>query len=151
MEEEKVNKLVAGLTIAVVASLAVSALAFGARANTISVRAKLSAKQEVPAQVVKDKKAKGLFTGKLVGRKLTWKLTFSGLTGRATAAHIHMGRVGKAGNVVIPLCTPCKSGVHGKTRISAAVKKALAHHKLYVNVHTAKNPNGEIRGQLAAM
>ena len=100
---------------------------------------------------MKDTKAKGLFTGKLVGRKLTWKLTFSGLTGQATAAHIHMGAVGKAGNVVVPLCAPCKTGAHGKTTIPAAVKKALAHHKAYVNVHTAKNPNGEIRGQIAEM
>ena len=73
------------------------------------------------------------------------------MTGPATAAHIHMGAVGKAGNVVIALCTPCKSGVHGKKTLSRAVKKALIHHKLYVNVHTAKNPNGEIRGQLAKM
>jgi hypothetical protein len=146
-----VKKLVAGLTVAVAASLTVVALAFGAHANTISVQAKLNAKQEVPAQVVKDTKAKGLFTGKLVGRKLTWKLTFSGLTGKATAAHIHMGAVGKAGNVAVPLCAPCKSGAHGTTKISAAVKKALAHHKAYVNVHTAKNPNGEIRGQVAEM
>ena len=115
------------------------------------IEAKLSAKQEVPKQVVKDTKAKGLFTGKLVGSKLTWKLTFSGLTGKATAAHIHMGAMGKAGNVVVPLCAPCKSGAHGKATLSAAVKKALAHHKLYVNVHTAKNPNGETRGQLAKM
>jgi hypothetical protein len=146
-----VKKLVAGLTVAVAASLTVVALAFGAHANTISVQAKLNAKQEVPAQVVKDTKAKGLFTGKLVGRKLTWKLTFSGLTGKATAAHIHMGAVGKAGNVAVPLCAPCKSGAHGTTKISAAVKKALAHHKAYVNVHTARNPNGEIKGQVAEM
>jgi hypothetical protein len=146
-----VKKLVAGLMVAMAASLTVGAVAFGARANTVSVQAKLTAKQEVPAQVVKDTKAKGLFTGKLIGSKLTWKLTFSGLTGKATAAHIHMGAMGKAGNVLIPLCTPCKSGAHGKTKISAAVKKALTHHKLYVNVHTAKNPNGEIRGQLAKM
>lgn len=145
------KKLVAGFMVAVAASLSVAALAFGARANTISVQAKLNAKQEVPAQVVKDTKAKGLFTGKLVGRKLTWKLTFSGLTGPASAAHIHIGAVGKAGNVAVPLCAPCRSGVHGKTTISAALKKALMHHKLYVNVHTAKNPNGEIRGQIAAM
>ena len=145
------KKHVAGITIAVAASLVVVALAFGASATTIRVGAKLNAKQEVPAQVVKDTKAKGVFAGTLIGRKLTWKLTFSGLTGPATAAHIHMGAVGKAGNVVIALCTPCKSGVHGKKTISRAVKKALLHHKLYVNVHTAKNPNGEIRGQLAKM
>jgi CHRD domain-containing protein len=146
-----VKKLVAGLAVGVAASLAVAALAFGARASSISVHAKLTPKQEVPAQAVKNTKARGKFTGTLVGRKLTWKLTFSGLTGKATAAHIHMGSVGKAGNVVVSLCTQCKSGVHGKTRISAALKKALAHHKAYVNVHTAKNPNGEIRGQIAEM
>ena len=145
------KKLVAGLAVAVAASLAVAALAFGARASSISVHAKLTAKQEVPAQAVKDTTAKGKFTGTLVGRKLTWKLTFSGLTGKATAAHIHMGAMGKAGNVAVSLCTPCKSGVHGTTKISRAVKKALAHHKAYVNVHTAKNPNGEIRGQIAEM
>jgi autotransporter translocation and assembly factor TamB len=146
-----VKKLVAVLAFAVAASLAVTALAFGARASSISVNAKLNAMQEVPAQVVKDTKAKGKFTGTLVGSKLTWKLTFSGLTGPATAAHIHLGAMGKAGNVAIPLCAPCKTGVHGKTTLSAALKKALKHHKLYVNVHTAKNPNGETRGQLAEM
>jgi hypothetical protein len=146
-----VKKLVAVLALAVAASLAVTALAFGARASSISVNAKLNAMQEVPAQVVKDTKAKGRFTGTLVGSKLTWKLTFSGLTGPATAAHIHLGAMGKAGNVAIPLCAPCKTGVHGKTTLSAALKKALKHHKLYVNVHTAKNPNGETRGQLAEM
>jgi hypothetical protein len=139
------------LAFAVAASLAVTALAFGARASSTSVNAKLNAMQEVPAQVVKDTKAKGKFTGTLVGSKLTWKLTFSGLTGPATAAHIHLGAMGKAGNVAIPLCAPCKTGVHGKTTLSAALKKALKHHKLYVNVHTAKNPNGETRGQLAEM
>jgi hypothetical protein len=69
----------------------------------------------------------------------------------ATAAHIHMGAMGKAGNVLIPLCGPCRSGAHGKATFTRAMKRALAHHKLYVNVHTAKNPNGEIRGQLAKM
>ena len=145
------KKLVAVLAFAVAASLAVAALAFGARASSISVTAKLNAKQEVPAQVVKDTRARGKFTGTLAGSKLKWKLTFSGLTGPATAAHIHLGAMGKAGNVAIPLCAPCKSGVHGKATLSAALKRALKHHKLYVNVHTAKNPNGEIRGQLARM
>jgi len=145
------KKLVTTLAFALVLSLTVAAFAFAGTANTIRVEATLNAKQEVPAQVVKDKKAKGLFTGKLVGSKLTWKLTFSGLTGKATAAHIHMGKAGKAGNVLVPLCGPCRSGAHGSTTVSAAVKKALARHLAYVNVHTAKNPNGEIRGQISEM
>ena len=145
------KKLVTMLALGFGLSLAVVSFGSAARANTISVEATLNAKQEVPKQVVKDTRAKGRFTGKLVGSKLTWKLTFSGLTGPATAAHIHMGKVGQAGNVVVPLCAPCKSGAHGTTKISAAVKRALAHHKAYVNVHTAKNPNGEIRGQVAEM
>ena len=144
------KKLVVMLAAALALSLVVSSLGFAAGAGTIRLKAALDAKQEVPKQVVKDTKAKGLFTGKLVGSKLTWKLTFSRLTGKATAAHIHMGKAGKAGNVIVPLCTPCKSGAHGSMVVSGAVRKALAHHQAYVNVHTAKNPNGEIRGQLAA-
>jgi len=34
--------------------------------------------------------------------------------------------------------------------ITAAVKRDFTQHRLYVNVHTKKNPNGEIRGQLGS-
>ena len=54
----------------------------------------------------------------------------------------------KSINVVVPLCAPCKSPVTGTVTVSSAVKKNFPKHLLYVNVHTAKNPNGEIRGQL---
>jgi len=144
-----VKKLVAALALAGAAVLVVAALATAGRTKEIMVGASLNAKDEVPAQVVKNTTAKGSFTGTLVGSKLTWKLTFSGLTGPATAAHIHMGAMGKAGNVVVPLCGPCKSPVHGAATLTAQVKKLLATHMAYVNVHTAKNPNGEIRGQVS--
>jgi hypothetical protein len=110
--------------------------------------AKLSAAQEIPKQVVKNTKANGSFTATLTGTKLKFTLTFADLTGPATAAHIHLGAMGQSGNVLIPLCTPCKSPVTGTVTVSAAVKKDFAKHLLYVNVHTTKNPNGEIRGQL---
>ena len=61
------------------------------------VGAKLDAMQEIPH--VKAPNAKGSFTGTIVGGKLKWRLTFSGLTGAASAAHIHVGAMGKAGNV----------------------------------------------------
>ena len=92
---------------------------------------------------------KGTFTGDISNGKLKFTLKFSGLTGPATAAHIHMGSVGKAGPVVVPLCGPCTSPVKGNVRISAAVIKAIRKGAAYVNVHTAKYPNGEIRGQLS--
>jgi hypothetical protein len=80
---------------------------------------------------------------------LKWKLTFAKLTGPASAAHIHMAAKGKAGAVVVPLCGPCTSAVTGTATITPALLAAFNKHLLYVNVHTAKNPNGEIRGQLA--
>jgi hypothetical protein len=110
--------------------------------------AKLTAAQEIPKQAVKTPAAHGAFTAALHGKKLTWKLTFSKLSGPASAAHIHMGAMGKEGGVVVALCGPCKSGASGTATLSAAVLKAFPKHLLYVNVHTTKNPAGEIRGQL---
>ena len=141
------KKLVALIVVVAVAVWAAAALA--ASQSTVWTAA-LSSGQEVPKQVVKDAAAHGQFKGTLTGSKLTWKLTFSKLTGPATAAHIHLGAMGKSGNVIVPLCGPCKSGVSGTATITAALKADFKKHLLYVNVHTAKNPNGEIRGQLAA-
>jgi hypothetical protein len=53
-----------------------------------------------------------------------------------------------AGPVIVSLFTPCTNGQTGTATISAALLKAFAKHLVYVNVHTAKNPQGEIRGQL---
>lgn len=145
------KKLVALLATAAVCALALSALS-GAATKTTVWTAALSSGQEVPKQVVKMAAAKGLFKGTLSGSTLKWKLTYSHLTGAATAAHIHLGAKGKAGNVLVPLCgaaPACKSGLTGTIKLASAVKSAFGKHLLYVNVHTAKNPNGEIRGQLS--
>ncbi len=144
------KKLVTLVLAGTLAALAVTAFAGAARnASPIMIAAKLTAKQEVPKQVVKNTKASGSFTGDITGTKLTWTLKFSHLTGPATAAHIHLGAMGVSGNVVVPLCGPCKSPLKGTATLTKALLKDLKTHKLYVNVHTAKNPNGEIRGQLA--
>ncbi len=136
-----------GLAVVAGAALVLAAMSFAASSG-MGWSAKLTAAQEIPKQVVKTPAAHGAFTAALHGKKLTWTLTFAKLSGPATAAHIHMAAMGKAGNVVVPLCAPCKSGAHGTATISAAVLKAFPKHLLYVNVHTAKNPAGEIRGQL---
>jgi CHRD domain-containing protein len=96
--------------------------------------------------------ARGSFSGTYVenktGATLTWKLTFNRLTGKALAAHIHKGKPGVAGPVIVPLCGPCRNGRTGKVHISKAVVAALEGNNAYVNVHTAKNAAGEIRGQV---
>ncbi len=142
------RKLVALFAAGAVCALAFTALSLAATRTTIWTAA-LSSGQEVPKQVVKDTAAHGLFKATLSGTKLKWKLTFSKLTGPATMSHIHMAAKGKSGNVVVPLCAPCTSGVTGTATITPTLLSAFNKHLLYVNVHTAKNPDGEIRGQLA--
>ena len=113
---------------------------------------KLSAKLVARAETPRPKgasRAAGLFTATLTGSSLSWRLTFSRLTGKALAAHIHLGRPGAAGPVAVPLCGPCVSGVHGTKKLAAKVRLALLSGGTYVNVHTARNPGGEIRGQVA--
>jgi hypothetical protein len=145
------KKLSSLLAAVAVCALALAALS-GAAVKATTWTAPLSSGQEVPKQVVKMAAAHGLFKGTLSGTKLKWTLTYAKLTGPATAAHIHMGAKGKSGNVLVPLCgaSPvCKSGLKGTATLNAAELAAFKKHLLYVNVHTAKNPNGEIRGQLA--
>lgn len=121
-------------------------------AEPIALRAALAAGQEVPRPKGVSLTAGGTFAAGLTrrgtGGTLSWRLTFRGLTGRAMAAHIHLGKPGKAGPVAAALCGPCRSGARGSARVNARTVAALLNRTAYVNVHTAKNPAGEIRGQL---
>jgi CHRD domain len=127
----------------------VAGVALAARSVTpMEFNAKLNSRQETPSPRGEPARAGGSFSAKLTGTTLTWKLTFSHLSGPAVAAHIHSGKKRKAGPVIVPLCGPCKSSSAGSKKVSAAVVKALQGGDTYVNVHTSKNPNGEIRGQI---
>ena len=147
----KPTKLIAAFAALAIACVALAGAAGAASTAGSPVSAKLNVKAEVPAP--KGGKGTGTFSGTLNGSKLTWKLTWGTLSGPANAAHIHLGKAGKAGNVVVPLCAgaTCKSGVHGTVTLKAAVLKALKAGGTYVNIHTAKNAAGEIRGQIAVM
>jgi hypothetical protein len=112
----------------------------------------LSARAEVPKPTGVKAGAGGTFTlsvAKTNGKHVaTFKLTFKQLTGKAVAAHIHKGKPGRSGPVLVALCGPCKSGVTGKRTLSKAVDTAIGAGGTYVNIHTAKNAAGEIRGQV---
>jgi len=144
------------LAIAVGAALFAAGLAFAAQQkDTYKVTANLKARFEVPKPQGVKVGATGFFTGRAVElandrARLTWRLTFSKLTGRAIAAHIHSGKVGKAGPVMVALCGPCSNGQRGTATISHRQLRAIELGRTYVNVHTVKNAGGEIRGQTKA-
>ena len=119
--------------------------------TTLSLTAKLDAAQEVPKPRA-GAGARGTFAAGLVrsgaGGSLSWRLTFQGLSGGASASHIHLAKRGKAGAVAVPLCGPCRSGARGTARLNAKTVTALLGGGAYVNVHTARNAAGEIRGQI---
>jgi hypothetical protein len=82
-------------------------------------------------------------------KKLTWKLTYSGLSGPATAAHFHgPAEAGKNGGVAVAIPNAGTSPVEGSATLTDAQAADLTAGKYYVNVHTAANPGGEIRGQV---
>jgi hypothetical protein len=140
------------LTATMAVAVVLTPVGLGTSAKVDKYNASLTAGQEVPKPTGVPKGASGKFrsTGREKAGKetLTWKLTFHNLSGRATAAHIHLGKRGKPGPVALTLCGPCKSGAHGTAKIAEKLDKALESGKAYVNVHTVKNPNGEIRGQI---
>jgi CHRD domain-containing protein len=138
----------------VVVALAFSGLAFAAmQGESYKVSAGLKAASEVPTPKGVPAGATGTFSGTAVElandkARVTWKLTFAHLSGPAIAAHIHIGKPGKAGPVVLALCGPCKSGQKGKGLLTHAQFAKLEAGAGYVNVHTTKNAGGEIRGQI---
>jgi mono/diheme cytochrome c family protein len=151
------------LVVGCAISIALTVVSFsGAGSGSTAWSAKLTAAAEVPKQAVANAAASGSFSGTLSGSQLTFTLTFAHLTGPPTMAHIHLGAAGVSGPILVWLCGlgspysgvvaahPCVSPVTGVVTVSAALRSAFAKQKLYVNIHTAKNPNGEIRGQLTA-
>jgi hypothetical protein len=138
---KKFAALLAVLTVA----LAAVAFASASSTKTVMAGAKLDAMQDHATS-----NGKGTFTATIKGTKMSWKLVFHGLTGKASAAHIHLGAKGVAGDVLIALCGPCKATQTGTGTVTAAQLKDMLKGKTYVNVHTAKYPNGEIRGQISA-
>ncbi len=51
---------------------------------------------------------------------------------------------------MVALCGPCKNGKKGTANVTKAQLATIKAGRAYVNLHTAKNAAGEIRGQVKA-
>jgi len=129
------------IAAAVISLAAYSGMAFGDQ-----VKVTLSGGQEVPA--VKTSASGGGTITINADKTVSGSVTTTGVAG--TMAHIHQAAAGKNGPVIVPLT---KSGdnawsVPAGAKLTDAQYEAYKAGDLYVNVHSAENKGGEIRGQL---
>ena len=125
-----------------------AAVVFAGPAFADKMKATLDGKAEVPPNT-----SAGTGTADIdydaASKKLSWKVTYSGLSGPATAAHFHgPAEAGKNAGVAVAIPNATSSPVEGSATLTDAQAADLVAGKYYVNIHTAANPGGEIRGQV---
>jgi hypothetical protein len=141
MHQSNCPGVLGAIAAAVISLAAYSGMAFGEQVSVM-----LSGAEEVPAV-----KTAASGNGKITvnpDMTVSGAITTSGVAG--TGAHIHMGPAGKNGPVAVPLT---KSGdnawsVAAGAKLTDEQFKAYKAGELYINVHSAENKGGEIRGQL---
>ena len=116
-------------------------------ASKVNLTATLNGASEVPAHNVP-----GTGTATIVLDKsahtISWEISYTGLTGDAKAAHFHgPADPGQNAGVAIPIAVG-PSPIKGQAILNDREIAALTAGKWYVNIHTAANPGGEIRGQV---
>lgn len=130
-----------------------------AGAASTKLQATMNGSSEVPRT---DSAATGTanFTVAANGKSITYRLTATGLSGPAQAAHLHLGKSGQAGGVMIAISTKPFSlprqgtltakqfSATGSVKTFAQAVRAVRAGNTYVNIHTQKFPGGEIRGQV---
>ena len=115
-------------------------------ASAVDVKVTLSGSQEVPP-VTTSATGSGTITV-AADQSISGKITTTGIKG--TAAHIHVAAPGTNGPVIVPLTKDGENGwaVGPGAKLQDAHYQAFKDGNLYVNVHSAAQPNGEIRGQI---
>ena len=132
-----------------VAVLVVSLVAVFAASATTTATTKLEATLNGKADgAPKTNKGKAEVRLNAATGKVCWEFTLAKIDGKPNQAHIHKGKAGVAGNVVVPLGASYKR--QGCTSAAKSLVKSIAGHPgaYYVNVHNAKHPAGAMRGQL---
>jgi Cu/Zn superoxide dismutase len=103
-----------------------------------------------PSGITSAGKGTGTFSYAADTHTLTYTVKYEGLTGPAVAAHIHgPAEPGANAGVVVPFANAA-SPITGTATLTDAQAAELKAGKYYVNIHTAANKGGEIRGQITA-
>ena len=82
-------------------------------------------------------------------KRLSWKVTYSGLSGLPTAAHFHgPAEAGKNAGLAVTILNAVSNPAEGSATLNDAQAADLVAGKYYIDIHTATYPGGEIRGQV---
>ncbi len=122
-------------------------LSVAAHAETVTFHATMNARTKCPQR---PRTARGPSRRRSTrNESVDLHVTYSGLTGPATAAHIHgPAAAGANAGVLVPMKAPLDSPIKGSATLTDDQVKELMAGQMYANVHTATNPGGELRGQL---
>ena len=116
--------------------------------DTMSMKNQLSGAQEVPPVTTGGTGSVDTTFDKSTN-VLTWTVTYAGLSGPVTAGHFHgPAAAGANAGVAVPFTGNLSSPIRGKATLTTAQVADLTAGRWYVNLHTAKHPGGEIRGQV---
>lgn len=135
-------------TFAAAAALALALSAAPALATEMKFQAVLSGQSETPPN---DSKGTGTVDASYDTdtKVLMWTITYKDLSGDATAAHFHgPAKAGEKADPVVPIAEPLASPIKGSVTLTDAQLNDLKNGLWYFNIHTAKFPDGEIRGQV---
>jgi hypothetical protein len=130
------------ISAGIIGLLLLATPAFG---ETMMFKSDLKAANEVPP-AQSSGQGNSMVTLDTEKKTVAWKTTFSGLSGNATAAHFHgPAAPGENAGPAVDISGKIEEG---SAPISDDQIKDLQAGKWYINIHTAKYPDGEIRGQL---
>lgn len=126
----------------------ITTVASAAFADTVKFKADLVASNEVPPNASTGKGTLDA-TYDTSSKQLTYTVSYSGLTGPATAAHFHgPAASGANAGVVVPVQGALASPIKGTATLTDAQAADLTSGKWYFNIHTEANKAGELRGQV---
>ena len=141
------RKAVIGLVVSLLALVGVLAASAATSATGTKFEIALKGTNESPAAPASNKGKVELTLNARTG-KVCWEFKLAHIDGAPNQAHIHKGKHGVSGNIVVPLGAGYKR--QGCTTASKSLVRSILKTPagFYVNVHNAKHPLGAMRGQL---